>query len=386
MIHLTLLQRAIREEQLHGWLFCNIRHRDVVADRLLNIPETAINSRQWFYYVPAAGEPVRIVHSVEGTLLDNLPGKRLVYYSRKQLIELLNELGGGTIAAQYSKELTGISYLDHGTALLLEEAGFTLRPSASLIQKTIGILRPDQITSHKKTAVQLYDIVELMWEMIQTSAKNEKTITEGEIRDRIMEEFSRRGLTTDHTPIVAAGANSSDPHYTATGKGEPLKKSDILQLDLFARENAPGSIYADISWVGVFDSTVPSHIEKAFKTVKTAREKAVAFINSRFSAGEDVLGSEVDELVRSFLCSQGYAEAIRHRTGHSIDTQIHGSGVNIDCVEFPDHRRIIEGSCFSIEPGVYLQEFGLRTEIDVVISGGRAVVSGKKPQEQLLVL
>jgi Xaa-Pro aminopeptidase len=318
--------------------------------------------------------------------LDHLPGTYRLYYSKKQLLEELDDLPKGTIGVQYSEELTGISYLDYGTALLLREVGFTLRSSSSLIQKTIGTLHSKQIDSHDRTAIHLYDIVEQVWLLVRKWAEESRTITEGDIRDRIMEEFAERDLTTDHDPIVAAGENSSNPHYMAIGKGKPLSAGDVIQLDLFARENTPGSVYADISWIGMFDTAVPKAVEETFAVVKTARDEAVAFINSRLTLGEGVFGSEVDERVRSYLSSEGYAEAIRHRTGHSIDTQVHGSGVNIDSVEFPDYRSIIEGSCFSIEPGIYLREFGLRTEIDVIISGGRARVSGRKPQEQILVL
>lgn len=386
MIRLEEIQKAIREEHLNGWLFCNIRHRDTIADRLLDIPTSAINSRQWFYFIPDRGNPIRITHAVEAVQLDHLPGKRYSYYSKQELIDILTSIPDGPIGVQFSKELTGISYLDYGTALLLQEAGFILRSSSSLIQKTVGVLQHEQIDSHTRASAHLYEIVDRTWDRVEKAARTEQRITEGEIQESIIEEFSKRGLITDHLPIVAAGINSSNPHYSAIGEGKELSKGDVLQLDLFAREDQPGSIFADISWIGIFDSSVPQKVQTAFSILKTARQNALSFIDEHLSAGKRVRGSDVDAYVRTFLSDHGYGEAIRHRTGHSIDTELHGSGVNLDSVEFPDHRCIIEGSCFSIEPGIYLSEFGLRTEIDVVICEGTPMVFGGTPQERLLVL
>ncbi len=200
----------------------------------------------------------------------------------------------------------------------------------------------------------------------------------------ILDEFDSRGLEADHPPIVGAGSHSADPHYSPVSGGERLQKDHVLQLDLWAKQ--PDGIYADISWVGFLGTKVPAQVQRAFDVLVAARDGCVDFINSKFAEHLPVKGGEVDAVARGIIEENGYGRYLRHRTGHSIDTESHGSGVNLDSVEFPDSRMLLEGSCFSVEPGVYMDTFGLRTEINVYISAGRAVVSGGKPQTRILTL
>lgn len=386
MIPIERFQEAIREEKLQGWLFYNMRHRDKVADRLLDIPETTMNTRPWYYFIPAEGEPVKIIHLVESSALGHLPGKVRTYFSRELLVKELSSLPIGKIGVQYSKEITAISYLDYGTALLLQDIGFSLISSADLIQRTVGVLTVSDIESHERAARHLYEIVALAWQKIKGYGRSGETLYEGDIHTWITNEFSHRNLISDHPPIVCAGSNSANPHYMVSGRGNAVKPGDIILLDMFAKENKPGSIYADISWVGVFSETVPAQISSWFGAVVEARDAGVRFIEERMRKGEAVKGAEIDNTVRDVLVSHNFTQYIRHRTGHSIDIEIHGSGVNLDGVEFPDHRYLLEGSCFSIEPGLYGKEFGVRTEIDVYISDGKPVISGGTPQDEPLTL
>jgi Xaa-Pro aminopeptidase len=185
------------------------------------------------------------------------------------------------------------------------------------------------------------------------------------------EEFVRLGLVRDHPPLAAAGVHSANPHYDFAGQGSPVKEGDIVQLDLWAKESGPRSIYADISWVGVYAEKAPKEAEKTFADLVSARDKTFAFIERGLSSGQKLSGAEVDAYTRSLLIAGGYEKALKHRTGHGIDTECHGSGVNIDSLEFPDGRFLLEGSCFSLEPGIYLDRCGFRTELDVYIAEGK---------------
>jgi Xaa-Pro dipeptidase len=397
-VSLERIQQAIREENLSGWLFFNMQHRDKIADRMLGIAAEAMNSRPWFYFIPAEGRPVKLNHSIESAALDPLPGEQRFYFSRRELREGLKALASSAappgaappqqlpVAVQYSKEITAISYLDYGTALLLQEAGFELVSSAGLIQRTMGVLTEKEIDSHQRAAVHLCEIVGQTWNIVRDRFESKKELYEGELRDFIEHEFEKRNLTTEHPPIVGAGRHSADPHYMAEGRGSPIKAGDVIQLDIFARENSGGSIYADISWVGICSRKVPENIQRVFETIKTARDSAVNLIRTRLSENGEVRGADVDRYVREILAQRGLDSSMSHRTGHAIDTEIHGSGANLDGTEFPDSRALLEGSCFSIEPGVYLEEFGLRTEIDVFIKNNEPVISGKEPQTALLTL
>lgn len=383
MISIRRAQEAIRREGIDGWLFFGFFHRDRLADRLLDLPPGAVNTRPWYYLVPADGEPTKIVHAVESNALSHLPGRSFRYGSREELIAALHPLAG-TVAAQFSPDLPVISYLDHGTATFLETLGFRLVSAAALIQRTVGVLDAEGIASHCRAATHLYEIVEDTWTRVSAKLGRGVDLTEGQVQGWMVEQFRKRGLETNHPPIVACGPHAGDPHYAPAGAGSPLIPGEVLLLDLWAREPAPESIFADITWTGVLDTRVPDPVQAAFEAVRDARDRGVAYIRECLAAGEDVEGCAVDVQVREVLTRRGYGEYLRHRTGHGIDTDDHGSGVNLDCVEFPDHRILLEGSCFSIEPGVYLPEFGIRSEIDVYIHDGEAVVSGKAPQSRLL--
>jgi len=397
MADLDRAKRAVADEGLGGWLFLNQFHKDPIADRILEIPVERHNTRPWLYLLPAGGEPVKLVHAIEAGLLDHLPGQRRVYASREQFVAALRELAGVSAgrqetAAQFSEELPAVSYLDHGMALLLERCGFRLRSSAALVQRLLGVLDAGGIASHERAAVKLYAIVAEVWGRIGTTLRQGGGLGEGTVQGWMLCLFEEQGLVTDSAPVVAVGRHSADPHYEPEGEGAALEPGAVLQLDLWAKERAAGGVYADISWVGVLGPEVADEVSRAFAAVRDARELAVRFIADHLAAGQPPEGRQVDQAVRSFLVEAGYGPHLRHRTGHAIDQRVHGFGANLDSVEFPDSRRLLEGACFSVEPGVYLPGFpgsagfGVRTEVDVYIAGGRPVVSGGRPQAQCLTL
>ena len=388
-MNLPRAQHAVAQEGLGAWLFYNLQHRDRISDRILGIPDSVHNSRPWVYLVPAQGEPRKLVHAIEERILDSLPGTRLAYASREEYLAGLRELarGLGPVACQYSSQLPMLSYLDHGTTQLLEECGFTLRSSQALIQRFLGILDEEGARSHEAAAVHLYSIVSVVWERLGAELGAGRPLAEGEVQAWILEEFRARGLETDSPPVVAVGRHSADPHYEPPpGGGALLESGQVLLLDLWARQQRAGSVYADITWVGVLAKRAEDEVQRAFAAVARARDEGLRFIREALGRGEQPAGADVDRRVRAVLQEAGYGEHLKHRTGHAIDAQLHGYGANLDSVEFPDPRRLIEGSCFSVEPGVYLPGFGIRCEVDVLIRGGAARVTGGQPQMELLKL
>lgn len=382
-MRLAGILEAIREEHLDGWLFYNFKHRDPLSDSILDISADRINTRAWYYFIAPHAEPVKIVHGIESTILDDLPGVKRTYQSQKELRECLDFMAGKTVAAQFSTELPIISFLDHGTALFLSKIGIRIISSAGLLQRMLSLLDDNGIETHEEAACHLYETVRKVWKRL-SSRFTIDVITEADVQGWILGEFEQRGLVTDHDPIVAAGKNSANPHYSPNGPGKKISKGDVVQLDMWAKK--PNGIYADISWIGVLCSIPTREQENVFRTLAEARDRAASFIDARHKGEKPIQGRDVDFAVREVIETAGYGEFIRHRTGHSIDSECHGSGVNLDGVEFPDTRYLLDGSCFSVEPGIYLEEYGMRTEIDIYMCGGKPVISGGEPQSELLTI
>lgn len=381
---LERVQKAIREEGLDGWLFWNFHHRDPLSDEILGLSLTSTNSRPWLYAVPADGEPIKIVHAIEAGILDRLPGQKRLYAGRDSYLKELSPLASKRWGVHTSPEITVLSYMDAGTAETLTQGGLILIPALALIQRFKGLLAEQGIQSHERAAAHLYQIVDRVWDRVRHAYRNALVLREGDLRDEILREFENRSLITDHPPIVAAGKNAGDPHYDFSDSGKIIERGEVIQLDLWAKERSDSSIYADISWVGVFADGPQSTVGQAFADLVAAREGALNFIAEELRKSNRPSGAQVDQVTRDYLIDRGYTGALRHRTGHGIDTECHGSGVNMDSVEFPDPRLLLEGSCFSLEPGIYFEDFGLRTEIDVYIHEGQPKVSGGNRQFSLL--
>ena len=386
MIDQDNLQKAIIRENLEGWLFFNFHHKDAFADQLLRINPESMNSRRWFYFVPARGLPVKIVHAIEEEALDHLPGRKEVYAAADELKALLQPLAC-LCGSSFSESLTALSYLDHGTALFLENLGFILKPAEGLVQRAVSLLSEEGIKTHETAARHLYDIVDEIWKEIGSAFRSGKILTERSVQERILEKIEEKGLLTVHRPIVASGINSGNPHYSPGIDAPALRKGELIQFDLWGKLPGGRGVYADISQVG-FTGPAPGPFETdLFRTVCAARDEAFRFISEKFTAGETVRGRDVDRAARRVLIESGYEEGLCHRTGHGIDRELHGWGVNMDAAEFPDSREILEGSCFSIEPGLYYKgRIGCRTEINVFIRRGRPVISGGPVQTKLRTL
>ncbi len=389
MFQLSAFQKAIREENLDGWLFYNFQHRDPLTNQILCIDPEQSCSRRWLYLIPSDGEPCRIVHGIESHILDHLPGEKRCYHTRQELLNILSAWNAKAIAVLYDPDIAVLSTLDAGMYDLLIQHNWKLHKASALIQRTAGLFQGSDFIEHQQTARKLYDIVNSAWQLILDRISAGLTLYEGCVQDHIMDCFKRFGLITNHPPIVAFGPHSADPHYAPPSetdengfRGKPLQLNEVIQIDLWAKK--PQSVYADISWVGYYGQNVPQEVTDAFTCICEARNLVTSAVQKAFVNHEPITGAALDRLAREYLIARGCKAAIRHRTGHGIDRECHGSGVNLDSVEFPDSRFILEGSCFSVEPGLYFSDFGLRTEINIYIKDGVPVISGGKPQRTVL--
>lgn len=390
MLDLIEAQKAIRGEGLDGWLFCNYAHRDSLSDSLLAVPEGHTNSRLWFALVPPEGQIQVLVHVIEPSILDHLNPSRCLYDSWETMRAKLAVWQGKHIAVLADSGQPSISTMDGGTLDLLRSAGIIPVSAAVLMQRCFSLMDSDSRVSHERTAKKLYQLTHDTWDWIADRFTAGIPTTEGEVQDYLLDGFDRSGLITDHPPIVGFGKNSADPHYMPPGKdhsgprGALLEPEQVVQLDMWAKES--GGWYADISWSGFSGAQAPANIIQTFAILCRARDLVFETLMQCLGTGLPVTGAELDAAVRNYLTAAGYKTALRHRSGHGIDTDCHGSGVNLDSVEFPDHRPILEGSCFSVEPGLYFKSWGLRTEINLYILEGRPVVSGGIPQSGLLTI
>ncbi|MBN2511059.1 MAG: M24 family metallopeptidase [Spirochaetales bacterium] len=374
------IQKAIREENFDGWLFYNFNHLDPVSDDLLCVKSGMTNSRRWVYVIPSEGDPVAVCHRIETDILSHLPGTKLFYSGRDEFSKLLSRFSGMRLAAQFSRDIPAISFLDAGMYQLCVSLGINLDSSAGVLQRQSGVLSTDDLASHSRAAYHLYEIISNTWNRLRSM---KELPSEQEVMSWILKEFTRRNLRTVHVPIVASGKNSANPHFDTSGSTKLIGLNEVLQLDIWAAEQ--DGVWADISWIGFTGSEVPAQAASVFHAAIGARDAGIAFIREGLEEKRKISGAEVDVRVRDYIREKGYEHGILHRTGHGIDRVLHGWGANIDSVEFPDHRLLLEGSCFSIEPGIYLQEFGMRTEINCIIQSGRAIVTGPSLQQDILI-
>ncbi|MBQ0166085.1 MAG: aminopeptidase P family protein [Treponema sp.] len=393
------IHKALKEESIlnavSGWIFTNFHNRDSFTDELLSIPRDIVSTRRWIYIVLTNGTELKIQHAIEPHALDTLPSSAVYSYSSQTGLQtILTEISvkyGNKFAVLSDADISVISTVDGGFISLLEKCGITTTTAAPLVQRCKGLLSQKQIDSQERAETVLYQIVYDTWQMICNRYSTKMSVSEYEVQQFIMSQFEKNNLITDHPPIVAFGPHAGDPHYEPSETESALaREGDVIQLDIWAKEKETDSIYADISWVCFYGKKVPDSIAECWETLTKARDCVCPLIES---SGK-VTGAYLDENVRKILIDAGYEHGLKHRTGHGIDTECHGSGVNLDSVEFPDRRFLLEGSCFSVEPGLYFNDFGLRTEIDIYIKDGKPVISGRKnitcpleiPQKNILTI
>lgn len=387
MFDLPAVQSAIREAGFDGWLLYDFRGLNVLAQRVAGTGEKL--SRRWFYYIPVSGEPKKLVHAIEPAALDHLPGGRKIYRRWQELEAGVGELvkGAKRVAMEYSPRNANpyISRVDAGTVELVKSFGCAVVPSGDLIQRFEAVWDDDQEKSHFEAAKLCREAYDVAFAYIADEVRTNGFATETGVQARIMKHFTDNGMTTYSPPIVAVGPHSGDPHFdTSPATDMHIRRGDFLLIDLWAKMNRPRSVYADYTRVAFVGDTVPEQYAKVFAVVAAARDAGIQKVKDAFAAGKPLLGWEVDNATRDVIEKAGYGAHFTHRTGHNIGQEVHGNGAHIDGLETREDRHIIPRTCFSIEPGIYLPEFGVRSEVDVYIDGsGQVHITGGDPQTEV---
>jgi Xaa-Pro dipeptidase len=380
---LARIQEALRREKVDGWLFFDHHKRDPLAYRVLGFHAPGHVTRRWYYFIPADGGPRGIVHRVESKILDSLPGEKLGYSSWQEQHARLGQILKGVkrIAMQYSPRcaVPYVAMVDAGTVELVRDLGIEVVTSAELIQEFEACLNEAQFASHLEAGRRVDGVRDRAFRFI--AERLSSGVDELAVREWILDEFRHAGLVTDSGPIVAVNAHAGDPHYEPRAEtGVPIRKGDFVLLDMWAKLDQPGSVFYDITWAA-FCGEAPEKVRSVFEIVRDARDRAVEKVARAVGSGHEIRGYEVDDAARACIQAKGYGDRFVHRTGHSIGEEVHGTGANMDNLETHDDRRILPGALFSIEPGIYLETFGIRLEVDVFVSQRDAATTGVVQRE-----
>ncbi len=385
-MQLDEIQKALREEKLDGWLFFDHHQRDPLAYRILGLSSGRVVTRRWYYLIPAQGEPKGLVHSIESGVLAGLPGRLQDYSSWAAQSDGLRALLAGCrrVAMQYSPNcaIPYVSLVDGGTLELVRRTGVEVFSSANLVQLFESRWTAEQLEMHLEAGRRVDRVRAEAFQKITTALKADESITEWQVNRFIREGFEKSGLVTDHGPIVAVNANMSNPHYEPEAEGSlPIRQGDAVLIDMWAKLDRPHSVFYDITWAGYCGANPPAALQNVFEVVRDARDRAIDRVKNAVSRDEIIHGFEVDDAARGHIQEKGFGEYFIHRTGHSIGEEVHGTSANMDNLETHDDRRIIPRTCFSIEPGVYLPEFGIRSEVNVYVGPAQAQVTGEIQQK-----
>ena len=388
-MNLSAIQAALRERKFDAWLFYDHHHRDPIGYTILGLPANMHVTRRWYYLVPANGEPVKLNHRVEPKHLDGLPGKQLHYGPWPEMHQKLRDMLSPykRVAMQYSpnNNIMYVSLVDGGTLELLRSFGVEVVSSADLVTQFEATLTSDQIASHFEARDAMDPIMEAAFKEIGRRVRNGGWDEYG-VQQWLGEAFKREKLVTDDLPIVGVNENAGNPHYSPSPENsKPIREGDWVLLDMWAKKDKPGAVYYDITWTGFVGKAPSDKHRKVFEIVTGARDVGIQTVQDAFKAKRRIMGWEVDAAVRAHIEKAGYGDAFVHRTGHSIGTEVHGNGANMDNLETKDEREIIPNTLFSIEPGIYLPEFGVRAEIDMLIRSGAAEVTGKIQREIVII-
>ena len=389
-MNLQDIQAALREQRFDAWLFYDHHHRDPIAYRVLGLPENLFATRRWYYVIPAQGEPCKLVHRIEAGHLDALPGRKLEYSAwQEQHANLSSMLEPyRTIAMEYSpnNQIPYIGLVDAGTIELVRSFGKEIVSSANLVSLFEACLSDAQVRSHFAARDIIDRITEEAFREIGRRVRNGGA-HEFAIQQWIDEAFRREGLTNENDPpIVAVNANSGNPHYSpAAESSKPIREGDFVLLDIWGKTQEPEAVYYDITWTGVVGKAPSERMRQIFKVVTAARDVGVKTVHDAVANGRPIAGWQVDQATRDFIARAGFGQYFIHRTGHSIATTVHGNGPNMDNLETRDERTILPNTCFSIEPGIYLPEFGVRSEVNVLVRADSAEVTGRIQREIVII-
>ncbi len=389
---LAAIQAALQAEGLDGWLLYDFRGLNPIAADVTRVGHQGghLATRRWYYLIPASGQPRGLVHSIESGTLSHLPGSTTRYAGRLQLdAELARLLAGQRrVAMEYSPNgaIPYIARVDAGTVERIRHLGVDVLSSGDLVQRFSAVWDAEEIATHRSASEKLYRIKDQAFDAIAKRTREGRPTTEYDIQQLMAGWFADEKLVSDSAPMVSAMENAGNPHYLPTATvSRSIRPNELVLLDLWGKLEQPGAVYADITWVGHTGGDVPERFARAFGAVAAARDAAVDLVQQAVRAGRDVRGWEVDRQASTVLKDAGYGDQILHRTGHSLGDTVHGTGVNMDDYETHDDRRLLPGTGFTIEPGVYLSEFGVRSEINLVVGERDAAVTGPR-QHAILAL
>jgi Xaa-Pro dipeptidase len=388
-LDIPAIQRALREGGLDGWLLYDFHGSNPIATRLSGVDQGAhLTTRRWYYLIPASGEPRALVHAIERHNLDLLPGAKTVYGGREQLDAGLTDLlrGMRRVAMEYSPEcaIPYVSRVDAGTAEAVRARGVEIVSSGDLVQAFEATWTAAQLSSHRTASAALYRIKDRAFAAAAAAVTAGTPLDEYGLQQQMVSWFAEEGLVSDSPPVVAVGPHAGDPHYLPTAASATrIGPDQLLLLDLWGKLAQPGAVFADITWVGFTGRTVPDQMARAFGAAARARDAAVDLVQAAARDGRELRGWEVDRAARAVLIDAGFAAQILHRTGHSLGETVHGNGAHLDDYETHDERRLLPDTGFTVEPGLYSAEFGVRTEINVFLGDHEAVVTG--PRQDAIV-
>jgi Xaa-Pro aminopeptidase len=389
-LSIPAVQRALKEEGLDAWLLYDFHGSNPIARRLAGLEAGKMASRRWYYLIPASGTPKKLVHAIESHNLDHLPGDKTIYSQRERLSAGLGELLNGyhRVAMEYSpgNAIPYISRVDAGTVESVRQLGVEVASSGDLVQRFEAVWSDEALQTHRSASDRLYRVKDKAFELIRDARRNGRELTEFDVQQAMLGWFEEEGLVTDAAPVVAAQEDSADPHYQPTReRHRRIGDREVVLLDLWGKLPDAGAVFADITWVGFTGLEVPDRYARAFAAARDARDAAVALVKEAAAAHRQLRGFEVDRACRAVIERAGYGKAFIHRTGHSLGTDVHGNGVHMDDYETHDERRLIPGTGFTIEPGIYESDFGVRTEVNMFVGEQEATVTGPLQREFVLL-
>jgi Xaa-Pro aminopeptidase len=374
------VQQALKKDGLDGWLLYDFHGSNPIARRLTDLASSSkMATRRWYYLVPAQGAPRGLVHAIERHNLDGLPGDKEPYSGRDQLASGLKQLlrGMKRVAMEYSpgNAIPYVSRVDAGTVEAVRELGVEVVSSGDLVQRFEAVWSAEALQTHRSASERLYRVKDRAFELLRERAG--RGLNEFQVQQAMMGWFGDEGLITDAEPCVAAQENAGNPHYQPTAAlSRTIGKNELVLLDLWGKLKTPGAVFADITWMGFTGAAVPETYARAFRAARDGRNAGVELVQEAARAGRELRGYEVDRATRAVIERAGYGAQFIHRTGHSLGEEVHGNGVHMDDYETHDERRLIPGTGFTIEPGIYTPEFGVRTEINMFVGEGSAEVTG----------
>ncbi|MDZ4818154.1 MAG: M24 family metallopeptidase [Planctomycetota bacterium] len=394
-LDLQAIQSELRSAGIDGWLLYDFRGTNPLARRVLGFDPQTMSTRRWFYFIPATGTPRKLVHRIESAALDHLPGERHVYLRWQELEEgvrwtlsdIKNGIAGLRIAMEYAPGVSNpyLSRVDAGTIEFVRSLGVEIVSSGDLVQQFEATWSAAQWQMHQQAAKWTAQAFEVAWQYISDRVRSSGNTTELDVQQQIIAFLHEKQMVFDHPPIVAVGAHSGDPHYEPTESSNlPIAEGDLVLIDLWAKLHQPNAVYSDLTQMGYVGTQVPEKYAQMFGILAAARDAGIRAVQDAFATNRAVCGWEIDDACRTVIEQAGYGEYFIHRTGHNIGTEDHGNGAHIDNMETHDQRRLLRGTCFSIEPGIYLPEYGMRSEVNVFIDEqGRVHVTGGTPQQAI---